>query len=181
MFAATLAVAVLVSQLAHRTVLSTSVLFLGAGFIFGPGALDVVTATPRQPAVHELAVLALFSVLFTDGMAASAGELRKAWRLPGRALLLGLPLTLGAIAVLARYVGGLDWIDAFLVGAVLSPTDPVFAAAIVGRSDQRYRPGSGNSSTWKAASTTAWPFRSCSCYSMCPRPGRWTLHAWWPT
>ncbi|HVC71280.1 MAG TPA: cation:proton antiporter [Acidimicrobiales bacterium] len=132
-FAATLAIAVLVSQLAHRTVLSTAVLFLAAGFVAGPGVLGVDTLTPSQPAVHELADLALFSVLFTDGMGAGIGELRRAWRLPGRALLFGMPLTLAAIALLARYVGGLGWTDAFLLGAVLSPTDPVFAAALVGR------------------------------------------------
>lgn len=32
-------------------------------------------------------------------------------------------------------MAGLSWAQAWLVGAVLSPTDPVFAAAIVGRSD----------------------------------------------
>lgn len=134
-FAATLALAVLVSQLAHRSVLSTAVLFLVVGFVVGPGVARVVTITPDQPVVRELAVLALFSVLFTDGMAAGVGELRRAWQLPGRALLLGLPLTLGVIALLARYLGGLDWVDAFLIGAILSPTDPVFAAAIVGRAE----------------------------------------------
>jgi hypothetical protein len=41
-----------------------------------------------------LAELALFRVLFTGGMRIGIGELRAAWRLPGRALLLGLPLTL---------------------------------------------------------------------------------------
>ena len=134
-FATTLAVAVLVSQLAHRTVLSTAVLFLAAGFVAGPGVLHVITLTPHEPAVRELADLALFSVLFTDGMAVGVRELRAAWRLPGRALLFGLPLTLAAIAVMARYLGGLNWTNAFLIGAVLSPTDPVFAAAIVGREE----------------------------------------------
>jgi NhaP-type Na+/H+ or K+/H+ antiporter len=37
--------------------------------------------------------------------------------------------------VFAHYVAGLSWTQAWLVGAVFSPTDPVFAAAIVGRSD----------------------------------------------
>jgi sodium/hydrogen antiporter len=138
-FAITLTTAVLVSQLAHRTVLSTAVLFLLAGFIAGPGALRVIDATPSQPLVRELADFALFSVLFTDGMAAAFGELRRAWRLPGRALFFGMPLTLGAIAVLAKVLGGLDWTDSFLLGAVLSPTDPVFAAAIVGRSEVPFR------------------------------------------
>ena len=134
-FAGTLAAAVLLSQLAHRTVLSTAVLFLVTGFIVGPGVANVVRVTPRLPQVHELALLALFSVLFTDGMAAGIGELRRAWRLPGRALLAGLPVTLGVLALLARYIGGLAWTDAFLIGAVLSPTDPVLAAAVVGREE----------------------------------------------
>lgn len=46
-----------------------------------------------------------------------------------------MPLTMAGTAVFAHYVAGLPWTQAWLVGAVLSPTDPVFAAAIVGRSD----------------------------------------------
>lgn len=132
-FSLTLVVAVLVSQLSQRTVLSTAVLFLVVGFLVGPKMLALTTLTPHQPAIHQLASLALFSVLFTDGMEVGLNELRGAWRLPGRALLLGMPLTLGGIALLARWLGGLGWTDALLVGAILSPTDPVFAAAIVGR------------------------------------------------
>jgi len=37
--------------------------------------------------------------------------------------------------LLARAVVGLPWAESFLIGAVLSPTDPVFAAAIVGREE----------------------------------------------
>lgn len=132
-FSITLAVAVLVSQLTQRTVLSTAVLFLGVGFLAGPKMLGLTTLSAHQPAVHILASLALFSVLFTDGMEAGLNELRGAWRLPGRALLFGMPLTFVGISLLARWLGGLGWTEAFLVGAVLSPTDPVFAAAIVGR------------------------------------------------
>ena len=79
--------------------------------------------------------MALFSVLFTDGMRVGLKDLASAWRLPGRALLLGLPLTLVGTALLARWIVGLPWAESFLLGAVLSPTDPVFAAAIVGREE----------------------------------------------
>jgi NhaP-type Na+/H+ or K+/H+ antiporter len=57
------------------------------------------------------------------------------WHLPVRALVVGLPLTLAGTALLAHYVAGLRWGESFLVGAALSPTDPVFAAAIVGREE----------------------------------------------
>jgi len=132
-FAIALLLAVIISERAERSVLSTAVLFLVAGFIVSDGMLGIVVITPRDPAVAVLAELALFSVLFTDGMRVGLKDLTSAWQLPGRALLLGLPLTLAGTALLAHYVVGLPWLESFLLGAVLSPTDPVFAAAIVGR------------------------------------------------
>lgn len=134
-FAALLLVGVLVSERAHRTVLSTAVLFLLGGFVLGSGVTDVLIIEPGDAIVSTLAELALFSVLFTDGMRVGLTDLRQAWRLPSRALLLGLPLTLLITAVLARYVVGLPWLESFLIAAVLAPTDPVFAAAIVGRKE----------------------------------------------
>lgn len=134
-FAALLVVGVLLSELAHRTVLSTAVLFLVAGFLLGPGVLNVLDVQSGDPAVGVLAELALFSVLYSDGMRVGVSDLRQAWRLPGRALVLGLPLTLMVTAGLAHWVAGLPWLESLLLGAVLSPTDPVFAAAIVGRQE----------------------------------------------
>lgn len=134
-FAVLLVIGVLFSELAHRTVLSTAVLFLVGGFALGPGALDVLHVESGDGAVAVLAELALFSVLYSDGMKVGIGDLRRAWRLPGRALLLGLPLTLLLTAAAAHWVVGLPWLESFLLGAVLAPTDPVFAAAIVGRNE----------------------------------------------
>lgn len=134
-FAVLLLLGVLISERASRTVLSTAVLFLLGGFVLGRGVLDVIPMEPGDPAVGILAQLALFSVLFTDGMKVGLSDLRRAWRLPGRALLFGLPLTLLITALLAHYLLGLPWPQAFLLAAVLAPTDPVFAAAIVGRTE----------------------------------------------
>ena len=133
-FAATLLAAVLLSGLAERTVLSTAVLFLVVGFLAG-GVANLLKIRPEDPLTVRLAELALFAVLFTDGMRVGVRDLTYAWRLPGRALLLGLPLTLLLTAALAHFVAGLPWLAAFLVGAVLSPTDPVFASALVGREE----------------------------------------------
>ncbi|MEU4833441.1 cation:proton antiporter [Streptosporangium sp. NPDC023615] len=131
-FAGVLLLAVLVSSLAHRTILSTAVLFLAAGFVLGDGVLGVVSITAEDEVVGTLAELALFAVLFTDGMRVGWADLRSAWRLPGRALGWGLPLTLVITALIAHYLIGLGWVESLLIGAVLAPTDPVFAAALVG-------------------------------------------------
>lgn len=130
-FAGALLAAVFLSKLASRSVISTAVLFLLAGF--AGGALGWLRDDPASPLVETLSELALFSVLFTDGMKLRFPKLVPALRLPGRALLFGMPLTLGGTAVLAHYVAGVPWLEALLLGAVLSPTDPVFAAAVVER------------------------------------------------
>jgi sodium/hydrogen antiporter len=131
-FAVVLLLAVLVSALAKRTILSTAVLFLAAGFLLGPGVTDVLDVGAGSPIVGTLAELALFAVLFTDGMRVGWADLRSAWRLPGRALGWGLPLTLLVTAGLAHFVVGLGWAESLLIGAILAPTDPVFASALVG-------------------------------------------------
>jgi NhaP-type Na+/H+ or K+/H+ antiporter len=132
-FAGALLLAVLVSELADRSVLSTAVLFLVAGFL--AKQFGFVPLGGGGIGVGQIAEIALVAVLFTDGMRVGLRDLTSAWHLPGRALLFGLPLTLLGTAVLAHWVAGLPWLPAFLVGAVLSPTDPVFAAAIVGREE----------------------------------------------
>jgi len=134
-FSVVLFVGVLISGIAHRTVLSTAVLFLLAGVVLGEGATGVLQLAPDDELVIGLAELALFSVLYTDGMRVGFNDLRRAWRLPGRALVLGMPLTFAVTAGLAHWVAGLPWTQSMLVGAVLAPTDPVFASAIVGRDE----------------------------------------------
>jgi sodium/hydrogen antiporter len=135
LYGAALLAAVLVSGVAARTVLSTALLFLLAGAIVGDGGLGLVSLDPQDPIETQLADLALFSVLFTDGMRAGMRELRQGGRLAGRALGVGMPLTFLGIALLTELLTPLNWTASFLVGAILSPTDPVFSAAIVGRTD----------------------------------------------
>lgn len=135
-FAIVLLVAVLLSELADRSILSTAVLFLAAGFLLGPAVGGVLPAAgAEEELVQRLAELALFSVLLTDGMRSGARQLRAAWRLPGRALLLGMPLVFALTTLAGWGITGVTLIEAALLGAVLAPTDPVFASAIIGREE----------------------------------------------
>lgn len=134
-FGVTLLIVVLLSGFAARTVLSTALLFLAAGAITGNGGLSWIDIEPNDQVVATLADLALFSVLYCDGMRAALPALRAIGRTAGRALGLGMPLTFIGIALLTKAFTPLDWTASFLVGAILSPTDPVFASAIIGRTD----------------------------------------------
>jgi NhaP-type Na+/H+ or K+/H+ antiporter len=68
-------------------------------------------------------------------MSLDLADMKQGWRAPGGALLVGLPLTVVGIAVAAHLLTGLAWLPALLLGAILSPTDPVFASAIVERTE----------------------------------------------
>ena len=54
-FAIALLLAVLVSERAERSVLSTAVLFLVAGFIVSDGMLGIVVMSPNDPVIAVLA------------------------------------------------------------------------------------------------------------------------------
>lgn len=135
MFGVVLAFAAMLSGLTARTALSTSLVVLLLGALLGPGALGVLDITAENPIVSTLAQVALVTVLFADGQHLPVHLVRQTARLAGRALVIGMPLTALGIAVLTVLLTDLGWLQAFLVGAVLSPTDPVFAAAIVQRPD----------------------------------------------
>lgn len=132
-FALTLLTAVYVSCYTRRTILSMAVLFLGVGFFSGEGVFGWIRLEKGMPIVRVFSELALFSVLFNDGLEVDVKRLVSSWRLPGRALAFGLPLTLAGTGFFAHVIVGLPWLESFLLGAALSPTDPVLVSAIVGR------------------------------------------------
>jgi len=129
-FAITLVIAVLVSEIAEKSILSASVLFLAAGFMAGRHLFGQLPAFPPDR-LRNIAEIALFSILFTDGMRTGGlKSVSQSWRLAGRALFLGMPLTIAGIALLCHWFLHTTWPQAFLVAAVLSPTDPVFVSAV---------------------------------------------------
>ncbi len=106
-------------------------LVLAAGFLLGPGALDVLHLDPGAGFVNDLAVTALVLILFRDGLEVELEMLQRAWRPPLRKLVLGMPITCALVAGATKLVTDLSWTESFLVGALLSPTDPVLTSSVV--------------------------------------------------
>jgi len=119
------------SGLAGRSFLSLTALFVLVGFVLGPGAAGVLHFHARSTFVTDLATVALIVILFRDGLEVEGEMLQTAWRLPLRNLVLAMPLTGALVAVAARWVIGLSWTESFLLGALLSPTDPVLSSSVV--------------------------------------------------
>ena len=57
--------------------------------------------------------------------------LQRAWRLPLRKLVLAMPMTARARRLAAHALTDLSWTESFLLGALLSPTDPVLSSSVV--------------------------------------------------
>src|SRR5680860_448583 len=118
------------SGLAHGSVLSVSGLAVAAGMVLG--ALDVVELSPTDASVIALIELALVFTLFSDGLVVERELLVGHIGPTARALVIAMPVTMVLIALIAKLLfSDLNWAEAFLVGAVLAPTDPVITSAVV--------------------------------------------------
>jgi NhaP-type Na+/H+ or K+/H+ antiporter len=121
----------LVAGLARRSFLSLTAAFVVAGFVLGQGGLEILDIDPTSDFAQGLAVIALVLILFRDGLEVEEEMLQKAWHLPFRSLVLAMPITAGLIAVVTHALTDLGWTESFLVGALLSPTDPVLSSSVV--------------------------------------------------
>jgi NhaP-type Na+/H+ or K+/H+ antiporter len=130
LFGGLLAVVAALSGLIRGTVLSASVLSVAFGIALAAAGVVDVDATDQS--IVELIELALILTLFSDGMFVERELLRRHWSPVARALTIAMPITMVLLALAAKALfPGLDWAEAFLLAAVLSPTDPVVTSAVV--------------------------------------------------
>jgi len=130
LFGGLLAVVAALSGLMRGTVLSASVLSVALGA--GLAGAGVVHVDVGDEAIVELIELALVLTLFSDGMFVESELLRRHWSPVARALTIAMPITMALLALAAKALfPALDWAGAFLLAAVLAPTDPVVTSAVV--------------------------------------------------
>lgn len=134
-----LLVAVVLPGLTRKLAVSAPMVLIGLGMAIGllpvpDGAnLDPVDSRVIVEHVTEFTVLV---ALMGVGLALDRPlSLRRpgtfrAWGATWGLLLVTMPLTIGAVALLGWTVGGLAPATALLLGAVLAPTDPVLASDV---------------------------------------------------
>jgi NhaP-type Na+/H+ or K+/H+ antiporter len=129
-FGTLLTVVAALSGVIRGTALSASVLSVGLGILLA--SVGLLHVDPKSPAIVELIELALALTLFSDGMFVERELLRSNRGAVLRALALAMPITLVLLALVGKALfPALTWAEAFLLGAVLSPTDPVVTSAVV--------------------------------------------------
>ena len=129
-FGGLLAVAAGLSGLMRCTVLSISVLSVALGIVMAE--TGVVSVDAKDDAIVHLVELALILTLFSDGMLVERELLARHWSPVARAIVIAMPITLVLLALAAKALfPSLNWAEAFLLAAVLTPTDPVVTSSVV--------------------------------------------------
>ena len=121
-----------VSTRVTRVGLTPTIVFVAFGIVAGSSGLDWIELDLEEEGVRLLAEATLILVLFTDAARIDLRALRRQYQLPARLLGIGLPLTIAAGGLVALVVlDQLEFWEAFLVGAILAPTDAALGQIVV--------------------------------------------------
>ncbi len=123
----------LFSRLAERKSVTGPIFFMTLGILGSSLGFGFIHASPELEPVKLVAELALTLVLFTDASLIDRGFVGNApSRIPGRLLLIGLPLTMFLGTGLGVLMFGSLGIWAIvLMALILSPTDAALGQAVV--------------------------------------------------
>lgn len=132
--AAVVIVGVLVMSHQHEKAFSASVAYVLLGVVgaLALAALDVAPLDPEGDAglFERLAELALIVAVFSAGLTIERRVSRQSTVSILTLLVVVMPLTILAIAAFGMWAMGLSFGAAFLLGAILAPTDPVLAGDV---------------------------------------------------
>jgi NhaP-type Na+/H+ or K+/H+ antiporter len=135
---ASLLLAIVLPELLDRWAVSAPMVLVGVGLLLGLTPLpDGMPLDPQEnrATIEHVTELVVLVALMGVGLALDRPlELRRreSWRRWGatwRLLGIGMPLTIGAVALLA-WAAGAPPAAALLLGAALAPTDPVLASDV---------------------------------------------------
>ena len=112
---------------------ATSALMIGFGWLaFGwiPGMPDAIGPIGNGGLWETVSEICVIVGLFGVGLRIDQLSNRERWKPTLRLLIVAMPATIAAVALLGWAAGGMTVAGAILLGAVLAPTDPVLAGDV---------------------------------------------------
>ncbi|GAA0566590.1 cation:proton antiporter [Paractinoplanes ferrugineus] len=112
--------------------LSMPIVFVGLGMlVFGlPLGLPEANPLDHPKLTEHLTEVGVIVALMGAGLKIDRPWGRRAWKSTGRLLVIAMPITIAAMALLGWWWIGFVPATALLLGAALAPTDPVLAADV---------------------------------------------------
>ncbi len=129
---AVLLVMALSSAYIKRLPITSGGLYLALGLVLSPASLDWVRIdfAAWSEVIERLTEVAVLVSLFVTGLKLRLPLRDAAWTAAYRLAGPVMVASIGGVAVVAHFALGLSWPVAFLLGAVLAPTDPVLASEV---------------------------------------------------
>ena len=122
----------LMSDRIERLSLSGPIVFVLVGALLGPLGLEWFSPTGEGFNGKALIDITLALFLFVDAASADLAVLRRNWRIPGRMLGLGLPISMILGTLLAAVMfPTLSSYEAAMLGVMLAATDAALGKAVV--------------------------------------------------
>ncbi|NJM75823.1 MAG: sodium:proton antiporter [Acaryochloridaceae cyanobacterium RU_4_10] len=109
---------------------SYALIYLVVGIFLGPYGIRLIELRPQAEILERLTEFAVLISLFGCGLKMNRPLNPWAWNSTARLIGFLMPLCIFALAVLGHTLLDLPWGAAILLGAILSPTDPVLASEI---------------------------------------------------
>lgn len=120
------------SHLVRRLPMSPAIVYLGVGALIGPLGVRMLDFSPLDSMawLELLTEVAVLVTLFTVGLRLRVPFSLSAWSTPLRLATAGMVITTAGIALVGWLLLDLSWPALLLLGAILSPTDPVLASEV---------------------------------------------------
>lgn len=122
----------LTSSIIKRSPVTSAMIYLAVGMLFGPTVLDLFHFNPlKESALLEvLTEIVVLISLFAAGVKMPVPFSLSRWRAPILLATVSMTVTVALVAGFAFYVLGLPLGAGVLLGAILAPTDPVLATDV---------------------------------------------------
>lgn len=116
----------------RRLPVTTAILYLGVGLLFGPTVLGTYHFNPLQQSVllERLTEVAVLISLFSAGLKMPVPVSAPRWRLPVLLAFGAMALTAALMTAFGHFALGLPLGAAVLLAGILAPTDPVLATDV---------------------------------------------------
>jgi sodium/hydrogen antiporter len=117
-----------------RLPLSFALIYLVVGVILGPYVFGLInlraTGIFNAELLERITELVVIISVFSCGLKIVRPIGLRSWDITIRLIALLMPISIFAIAAVGKYILGMDWAGAILLGAILAPTDPVLASEV---------------------------------------------------
>ncbi|MBB6451792.1 cell volume regulation protein A [Salirhabdus euzebyi] len=126
LFSLLLLLGVITTKFSTRIGVPALVLFIVLGMIMGSDVLNIIYFDNANLA-QLIGVLALVIILFEGGLQTKWGSVKKVAGPSLSLATIGVLITATVVAVSAKFILGIGWFEAFLIGSIVGSTD---AAAV---------------------------------------------------